>query len=201
MSGLYANVEDTARLSERIIDCARESFALHGYRRTTGDDIARSLRISKRTLYGVFSSKEDILREVAWRDVRETMRVFAVTAPVGAPPERMLLELCRAVFADRAKNGTTGIFAGLYREDAVIRAAFHDAFREVIANLYEDGMRHGRLKPVEPGFAGAVILSMITAATDRFSGFQNPLAAFTDTLSMIADAVLFRSREPLDATR
>lgn len=40
-------------LRERIIDTALESFATHGIKSITMDDIAAALGISKRTLYEV----------------------------------------------------------------------------------------------------------------------------------------------------
>ena len=41
-------------LRERIIDTALNSFATHGIKSITMDDIAAALGISKRTLYEVF---------------------------------------------------------------------------------------------------------------------------------------------------
>jgi AcrR family transcriptional regulator len=53
----------------RILDAARKLFLERGFLRTTADDIARELGISKATLYKTFRSKDEILRVV----VRETM--------------------------------------------------------------------------------------------------------------------------------
>ena len=50
-------------LRERIIDTALNSFATHGIKSITMDDIAAALGISKRTLYEVFSDKETLLME------------------------------------------------------------------------------------------------------------------------------------------
>jgi len=56
----------------RIIDAARALFLLRGFIRTTADDIAGELGISKATLYKSFRSKEEILRSVV-RDNMEEM--------------------------------------------------------------------------------------------------------------------------------
>ena len=50
-------------LRERIIDTALNSFATHGIKSITMDDIAAALGISKRTLYEVFADKESLLKE------------------------------------------------------------------------------------------------------------------------------------------
>ena len=58
-------------LRERIIDTALNSFATHGIKSITMDDIAAALGISKRTLYEVFSDKETLLMECLLKAQRE----------------------------------------------------------------------------------------------------------------------------------
>jgi AcrR family transcriptional regulator len=62
------SAEAAAALRFRIVAAARALF-LDGFLRTTADDIAAELGISKATLYRAFRSKEEILRAV----VREKM--------------------------------------------------------------------------------------------------------------------------------
>ena len=50
-------------LKERIIDTAMEAFAAQGIRAVKMDDVARTLGISKRTLYEIYENKEDLLFE------------------------------------------------------------------------------------------------------------------------------------------
>ena len=83
----------------------------------------------------------------------------------------------------------TGRFSGLYGDDTDMRDATREALRRVLAHIYEDGKRHGRLKPMDPEYAAEVVLSMITAATGNFHRVKEPLKVFNDTLGMIADAV------------
>ncbi|WP_257461708.1 TetR/AcrR family transcriptional regulator [Archangium lipolyticum] len=44
----------------RILEKAEQTFLAHGYSRVTMDDIATELRMSKKTLYRHFSSKEEL---------------------------------------------------------------------------------------------------------------------------------------------
>jgi AcrR family transcriptional regulator len=60
---------EAAAARARIVAAARSLFLDRGFLRTTSDDIAAELGMSKATLYRTFRSKEDILRAV----VRETM--------------------------------------------------------------------------------------------------------------------------------
>ena len=61
-------------LRDNIVSRALEAFVHGGYSRTSTDAISRMLGISKKTLYKVFPSKEDILRSVvrmATRSIEE----------------------------------------------------------------------------------------------------------------------------------
>ncbi len=195
---MYKTVENASKIVDNVIQCAGCHFRQYGFRGATVDGITRELRISKRTLYVLFASKEEILREVAWRDTLDAVRVFAATISPGTPSERMLLSLCRHVFIDRIRQGKTGRFSGLHHEDQDLRTAYREAFRRVLADLYGDGRQHGRLKPVDPQFAGAAILALVTTATERFHLTQQPMVMFNDTLTMIADAIAYHDRVPFD---
>lgn len=52
-------------LRTRAIEIALEAFFVVGYSQTTADAIAKELQVSKKTLYQLFPSKEDLLRAVA----------------------------------------------------------------------------------------------------------------------------------------
>jgi AcrR family transcriptional regulator len=52
------------RTRERIIDSAYEQFWRHGFARTSLDTIAVRAKLTKRTLYGYFRSKDDLLAAV-----------------------------------------------------------------------------------------------------------------------------------------
>lgn len=48
---------------ERIIGAALELFFRHGVKRITMDDIARHLSVSKKTIYGFFTDKDEIVQQ------------------------------------------------------------------------------------------------------------------------------------------
>jgi AcrR family transcriptional regulator len=51
-------------LAQRIVTAARRHYFAHGFRGVTMDDLAEELGMSKKTLYGSFPSKLDLLRAV-----------------------------------------------------------------------------------------------------------------------------------------
>lgn len=56
-------VEYRAALKEKILVVAWKLFHSHGFKAVKMDDIAHELGISKRTLYEIYSTKEDVLYE------------------------------------------------------------------------------------------------------------------------------------------
>jgi AcrR family transcriptional regulator len=192
-------VSSASKLIDSIIESAGKRFETFGFRKTTVDEISRDLKISKRTLYMVFPSKDAILREVAWRDTETVIREFNDSIPAGTPVERILLDLCRFLFTDRLKRGRTGRFKGLFSTDQDISGAYRAAVSRVISALYREGTVRGALKPVNPDLAAELILSLALIATGKFHLFPKPAAVFTDTLSMIADAIAWKARIPFDS--
>ncbi len=193
------SVVSASKLLDSIMESAAKRFSIYGFRRTTVDEIARDLHISKKTLYTVFASKDAILREVAWRDVTEIVREFNENLPVGLPSERIIVEFCRHIMNDRTKEGTTGCFRGLFSEDGDISAAYRASVARILSALYRDGMTRGSCKPAEPDLAADIIMSMVLTATGTFHTYARPAAVFTLTLDMIADAIAWTNRAQYDA--
>ncbi|NPV89277.1 MAG: TetR/AcrR family transcriptional regulator [Firmicutes bacterium] len=65
-------MEDKAR--QRIIQTASELFNQRGYRSVTLDDIAYSLGISKKTIYGCFEGKEGIAAAIIGEHSKKVMK-------------------------------------------------------------------------------------------------------------------------------
>lgn len=80
---------------DAILDAALKAFATYGYRRTTMDDIAKGVGISRSALYMHYRSKEDILRSLAARYFEEA--VESVATELGSP-NRPAAEALAAAF-------------------------------------------------------------------------------------------------------
>lgn len=71
MSDYNRNAASRQTLKRRIVDTAVQAFTTSGIKSVTMDDIATSLGISKRTLYEVFSDKEELLEACILRGQEE----------------------------------------------------------------------------------------------------------------------------------
>lgn len=59
-----ATTNSNATKTQKIIVCARKLFLDNGFEKTTMEEIARAVPVSKATLYAAFPSKEDILLSI-----------------------------------------------------------------------------------------------------------------------------------------
>lgn len=55
------HLRSDSEIQQRIVEFANQSFRSHGIKEVTMDHIARSLHMSKRTIYQFFADKEDLI--------------------------------------------------------------------------------------------------------------------------------------------
>jgi AcrR family transcriptional regulator len=58
-------------LKNRILNAARDQFYVYGFSKVTVDEIANKLRISKKTLYKFFPSKDELVHDVVRMTLKE----------------------------------------------------------------------------------------------------------------------------------
>jgi AcrR family transcriptional regulator len=149
----------------QILTAAADLFHARGYRAATLDDLARTLRMSKATLYGYFRSKEEILAAIFHR----TMTLFeegiaAIRRGGGAPDEqirRMIRHHVRAVVAERS---FLSVFFGeeanlpphLARRITARKAGYD---RTVLA-IVQAGRRTGVIRTTQPRLLVFALLGM-----------------------------------------
>jgi AcrR family transcriptional regulator len=78
-----------------ILTAAAELFRARGYRATTLEELARRLGISKKTLYGHFRSKEDLLAAIFHRTMSLVEDGLAAIRASRAAPAEQLREVVR----------------------------------------------------------------------------------------------------------
>jgi AcrR family transcriptional regulator len=100
-----------------VLDAARELFIHYGFDKTTVDDIARTARVAKSTLYARWRRKDDLLAALVWRESRRYTQRWVER--VEADPEG-------GRFAGIFKNALLALadvpfIAAIYRQQVGIR--------------------------------------------------------------------------------
>ena len=155
----------------------------HGYRRTSIDDVAKALRISKATIYDHFPSKEALLAEavtLAAREQRASVeaRLVAQTA-VGRVAEAILAALgdVRAFYAANPHPDMV--------EPAEIAARVNaEVYEPMIRDLIASGVASGELDvpDVDLAAAFAMAIGMEAVRRIRLDPACRPEDAMTDAV-------------------
>ncbi|MDG1204676.1 MAG: TetR/AcrR family transcriptional regulator [Pseudomonadales bacterium] len=146
-----------------VLQIGARLFSERGFDRTSLDDIATELKVSKRTLYYYISSKDEILFEcsqLAFQYLNTAMQ-DAEHANVERPP----LDRLEAFFRLNAQVLSNDFGACLVRcQNDVLsqesRAVLHEGYKKVdfaIRQLLKEGVEEGSIKPCDPKFTAAAI--------------------------------------------
>ncbi len=149
----------------KIVDHSLEIFLREGFYKTKMDDIASKLRISKKTIYKYFSTKEELVREVTFgffdnnrqklQKIIETKanavtKLYEIFKFVGemisrinekffADVQTQMPDLWRDIDAFRTKLMTTNI--GKVFEQGKIEGFFIDKPSPIIINIFISSVR------------------------------------------------------------
>jgi len=133
---------DATAIRQRIVAVARRHFFTHGFRAVTMDELATGLGMSKKTLYGCFPSKTDLLKAVIFDKFQDAEADFArasIQHKDDFPAKLRGLLACvqrnteeiRPPFIRDMQRETPELFALVEsRRRTLIHRHFHKLFRE-----------------------------------------------------------------------
>lgn len=163
-------------LRERILDAALASFLSVGYTATTADAIAKRLQISKKTLYKVIPSKEQLMREsVSYLTQQLDEGLNEVYKDPALSYRDRVIAHMDYVMRQYLRLGSTGVLADLRRAIPDAWASF-DAWAEqrrlMFKEMLEEGVRSGHLSRTIPV---DLMLRVYAAFMDNFVQFSSRL--------------------------
>ena len=83
---------------ESILDTAKKMFARYGLQKTSMDEMARSARVAKATIYTYLGSKDRVYLEVLRREANEIVEKVSFSVAQQVSPEDKLVAFARAKF-------------------------------------------------------------------------------------------------------
>ncbi|WP_037568975.1 TetR/AcrR family transcriptional regulator [Phaeacidiphilus oryzae] len=152
-------------LFEALVDLLTQE----GFAHLTLDDLAARLRCSKRTLYGLADSKEQLVRAVVVYFFRKaTVRVESDLAAESGPAAARLAAYLRAVASELAPLSPRFFedVAGFEPASEVYEQNTRAAARRV-EQLIEEGVAAGEFHDVHVAFAADVISSVMVRIQQR----------------------------------
>jgi AcrR family transcriptional regulator len=135
-------------VKEEILNSAKKHFDRFGYKKTTLDDIARDMKISKKTIYEHFEDKEDLFVSLF---IRETLRarngIFEEIPDSINPLEKLKVALERGVYIFSKDS----FLVRVLRDDESLYSPFlttkyHNLVEEGIITIIADILAEGKEK-------------------------------------------------------
>lgn len=147
--------------SQQIAESFERHVNNHGYARTTLDEVARDLKISKKTIYVHFDGKRDIYAHVVTRQAqREKMRLAASVATLpdyAARVEavvRSVLDMARVHIEETSRDEWL-------HEYEIAADAFREATGDLLRELVQGGMDAGEFRTGDASLVEKMTAAMI----------------------------------------
>jgi AcrR family transcriptional regulator len=153
---------------DELFDALVELLLAEGFSGFTLDDVAARLHCSKRTLYGLAGSKEQLVRAAVVRFFRRATRHVEAAVATRADPADRLAAYLRAVAAELAP-ASPRFFEDLasFRPAAEIYERNTRAAAGRVREIIAEGVASGAFRDVHVSFAAEVIASTMEAIQQR----------------------------------
>jgi AcrR family transcriptional regulator len=151
---------------KRIVEAARSLFYERGYERTTLDDIAELLHVTKPFIYSYYKNKSELLQEVAERSIREAFeaqsRILKSKLSLMEKLLRIVEEVTQCVIRNQAD---TIVYMreemNLDRQTVQRIREYRKEFDRRVARLLSAGARAGVFQPVDERVTAKCIGGML----------------------------------------
>lgn len=162
----------------KVFNAAKELFSQFGFRKTTVDEIADQAGLSKRTLYQVFRSKEQILAELVMYEALTFRRYLLGQIKHLDDPVEKFRAFCNLSahyfdenpFLCRVLADDSGMFSPFLDDELRL---VEDGIREIIGRLLVEGMEKGKFRTLD-------IATTIQCVMVIFRGFTYQRADWRD---------------------
>lgn len=162
-------------MKELILKKSREMFLKYGLRSVSVDDVCNEMRISKKTFYNVFRTKEKLVEGLLEQGLEETMKI-TIEEKEGENVIDYMRENARKFIASQTMvEKHVAFFYDLEKYYPELHRRFSGKMDEVRCNqlkvLIERGQNEGVFrKDVNVELASTVMIAMMKVALAKVSG-------------------------------
>jgi len=184
-------MDDSAQ-RKRILDAALDKLNRYGIRRVTMDDLARELRISKKTLYVHFPHKEALVRACVERLAAEVIPELQKALQARIPVREKLGWMSQTLSVMR-RSVSTELLSDLQREYPQLWDEIAKKRRAVLVGFekfFVDAAKSGELRPeIHPQVALRVLMAIIenVMVPDVFAAGEFSHAQAAETIATLLE--------------
>jgi TetR/AcrR family transcriptional regulator len=188
---------------EAVLRAAAHAFNRDGFANTSMDDVARSLRISKPTLYQYFSSKEDILYECHQLSMTHAEAGLDIARTIGGTGLEKLLTFFRRYMGGMlGEFGSCPVLTNVDNLSRQRRAEVVDRRAKISTEarkFIDEGIGDRSVRPCNAGLAALFTLGAVNwiPLWYRETGTSTPEEIVESFIGFLAASVGFpASRQP-----
>jgi AcrR family transcriptional regulator len=146
---------------QQIAEVFRRRVEEVGYAKTTLDDVARTMRISKKTIYVHFDGKRDIYAYIVERQAAEEKRRLAAML-AALPTYAAKLEAALRIVIDMGRRHVEETEREEWLAEYEVAAdAFRKANGDLLRELVQAGMDAGELDPGDAALVERMVTTMV----------------------------------------
>jgi AcrR family transcriptional regulator len=137
-----------------ILDAGKKRFKRFGVKKTTMDEICGDVGLSKKTVYEIFRSKDELFVSLFIRETLKVRRLFLKEVGHIDDPLERILQLFRVAvnyfrhesFWVQVLKDEDGLYAPFLREK--YRRQVEEGILDILAGILEQGIAKGEIRPL-----------------------------------------------------
>jgi AcrR family transcriptional regulator len=156
---------------DAILDVAKERFKHFGFKKTSMDEICNDARISKKTIYRHFKSKEELFTVLFIREAMAAREaILRQLGPIPDPRKKLETLLMLGIryvneesFMSTVVKDDRGLYLPFFNREQVILA--EKSLLELIIDILREGIERGNFRRVDTTIAAYSILKLFQTFT------------------------------------
>jgi AcrR family transcriptional regulator len=171
-----------------IADAFKKHFHYYGFKKTSVDDVAGELHISKKTIYEYFDSKEEVFEFVISREAKNMGTRMDANLGEVQGSEAKIRVLIHMIFENAASYIAASQSLDFKSQDEIATRAFQSAYEGILRQVVDKGKQEkafsGTFDDLDLSFVYAVIQKALMSMRDEPA--KNPeLAVFAMVIKML----------------
>ncbi|RMF09441.1 MAG: TetR/AcrR family transcriptional regulator [Candidatus Neomarinimicrobiota bacterium] len=168
------NPQTEQKRKHQIAATFQEHVEVFGFNKTSVDEIAGTLRISKKTIYQLFSSKQDIFNYIVEMKSAGVRKELLDTLSQEYTHRQKVNALVRYYLRDRISwNAKQQSLKARHKAD-IARAAFQQAFFQILQEIVQDGIKRNIYTVNNAFITLDFIRALLRSAEERLTTEEDP---------------------------
>ncbi|NMB58941.1 MAG: TetR/AcrR family transcriptional regulator [Chloroflexi bacterium] len=158
---------------EEIADVFMKHFHHFGFKKTSVDEVAGELHISKKTIYEYFDSKEDIFRFIIQREADRSSAAMEEKLRSGKTASEKIAALVHMIFSMADSYIRKSRNLDFQNQEEITLPIFRAAYEGLLAKIIKEGNQAGEIKSCKTDLELSFVKAVILHALEEFRSNQD----------------------------